>query len=326
MLGQRTLPCPDGRNLSLDDDSGLVLLNGQPLLRCRRQADQWFLELLGDPALALWAFGYWQFSQADAPEQVSIVLEHGAINAVPLGLLHLHGDGVWQLDRSMFWQRPWPWQQGNASEGFPQRFVMTGEKRHPRRPPKPQGEVYRRFDTALGCWISLRALVVDQDLSLFHRWQNHPRVNAFWSEAGTVLEHQDYLANLAADPHVYPLIGCFDDQPFGYFEVYWAKEDRIAPFYAAADYDRGLHMLVGEERHRGPHKVRSWLPALVHHLFLADSRTQRVVAEPRADNARMIGYLQQLGFWQEKTFDFPHKRAALMVQSRERFFTECKLR
>ena len=84
-------------------------------------------------------------------------------------------------------------------------------------------------------------------------------------------------------------------------------------------------MLVGEESHRGPHNVASWLSALTHYLFLDDPRTQRVVAEPRADNARMIGHMQAQGYHKAKEFDFPHKRAALMVQSREVFFERCRL-
>ena len=199
-------------------------------------------------------------------------------------------------------------------------MVITGGKRHPLRPVKPRGEVYRRFDARLGAWVSLRTLEIEQDLARFNRWQNSPRVASFWQEEGSLEQHREYLSKLEADPHTLTLIGCFDDQPFAYFEAYWAKEDRIAPFYDAGDYDRGIHMLVGEENHRGPHKVASWLSALVHYLFLDDPRTQRVVAEPRADNAKMIGYMQNQCFHCEKEFDFPHKRAALMVLGRERFF------
>jgi RimJ/RimL family protein N-acetyltransferase len=190
---------------------------------------------------------------------------------------------------------------------------------------KPRGEVYRRFDARLGAWISLRTLDIDLDLARFNRWQNSPRVASFWQEEGSLEQHREYLSKLEADPHTLTLIGCFDDQPFAYFEAYWAKEDRIAPFYDAGDYDRGIHMLVGEENHRGPHKVASWLSALTHYLFLDDPRTQRVVAEPRADNAKMIGHMQNQGFHCEKAFDFPHKRAALMVLGRERFFERCVL-
>lgn len=175
-----------------------------------------------------------------------------------------------------------------------------------------------------GQYLCERALFW-KNLARFNRWQNSLRVMNFWQEGGSLEQHHEYLSKLEADPHALTLMGCFDDEPFAYFEAYWAKEDRIAPFYDAGDYDRGIHMLVGEENHRGPHKVASWLSALVHYLFLDDPRTQRVVAEPRADNARMISYMQNQCFHCEKEFDFPHKRAALMILGRERFFDRCAL-
>lgn len=193
---------------------------------------------------------------------------------------------------------------------------MTATTSHPQRPAKPQGEVYRRFDPQLGAWISLRMLDIELDLERFNRWQNTPRVLAFWDEGGSLDDHRQYLEKLADDPHTLTLIGCFDDQPFAYFEAYWAKEDRIAPFYDAGDYDRGIHMLVGEQAHRGPHKVASWLSALTDYLLQDDPRTRRIVAEPRADNDKMIGYMQAQGYARIKEFDFPHKRAALMVLER----------
>ena len=193
---------------------------------------------------------------------------------------------------------------------------MTATTSHPQRPAKPQGEVYRRFDPQLGAWISLRTLDIELDLERFNRWQNTPRVLAFWDEGGSLDDHRQYLEKLADDPHTLTLIGCFDDQPFAYFEAYWAKEDRIAPFYDADDYDRGIHMLVGEQAHRGPHKVACWLSALTDYLLKDEPRTRRIVAEPRADNAKMIGYMQAQGYARIKEFDFPHKRAALMVLER----------
>jgi len=193
---------------------------------------------------------------------------------------------------------------------------MTAIASHPQRPAKPQGEVYRRFDPQLGAWISLRTLDIELALERFNRWQNPPRVLAFWDEGGSLDDHRQYLEKLADDPHTLTLIGCFDDQPFAYFEAYWAKEDRIAPFYDAGDYDRGIHMLVGEQAHRGPHKVASWLSALTDYLLQDDPRTRRIVAEPRADNDKMIGYMQAQGYARIKEFDFPHKRAALMVLER----------
>ncbi|WP_204369160.1 GNAT family N-acetyltransferase [Methylocucumis oryzae] len=56
--------------------------------------------------------------------------------------------------------------------------------------------------------------------------------------------------------------------------------------------------------------------------FLSDPRTRYVVAEPRADNAKMIAYMMNAGFYRAKEFDFPHKRAALMALSREAYFSQ----
>ena len=55
---------------------------------------------------------------------------------------------------------------------------------------------------------------------------------------------------------------------------------------------------------------------MTDYLLQDDPRTRRIVAEPRADNAKMIGYMQAQGYARIKEFDFPHKRAALMVLER----------
>ena len=65
----------------------------------------------------------------------------------------------------------------------PQQMIMSAGKRHPLRPVKPDGEVYRRFDARLGMWVSLRTLDIEQDLVRFNCWQNNPRVASFWQEA-----------------------------------------------------------------------------------------------------------------------------------------------
>lgn len=327
------LSLPRWRSLSADEtDCHLSLvLEGSPLVRLRlerAQALNIHLEYSCSdrPQQALWAACYWLFSRDPGCQRLCWHLEQVPEAALASGLLVADEQpGRYCCERTLFWQLPQPW-LGEALSGiYPQQMQITAGKRHPLRAPKPQGEVYRRFDPRVGAWISLRTLEIDQDLERFNRWQNNPRVLNFWQEGGSLEQHRDYLSKLQADPHTLTLIGCFDDQPFAYFEAYWAKEDRISPFYPADDYDRGIHMLVGEESHRGPHKVASWLSALVHYLFLDDPRTQRVVAEPRADNGKMIGYMHDQCFHCEKEFDFPHKRAALMILGRERFFERCKL-
>ncbi|KAB0499607.1 GNAT family N-acetyltransferase [Pseudomonas vancouverensis] len=327
------LRLPTGSRLAADEtESRLSLsLEGQPLVTLRLtrgvelqvQLEQGFEHPQGQ---ALWAACYWLFARDPACQSLLWQLDHAPTEAVLSGLLvALATPGQYRCERTLFWQLPQPWLGHSLTGSYPQQMVMSTGKRHPLRPVKPRGEVYRRFDARLGAWISLRTLDMDEDLARFNRWQNNPRVASFWQEQGSLEQHREYLGKLDADPHTLTLIGSFDDQPFAYFEAYWAKEDRIAPFYDADDYDRGIHMLVGEENHRGPHKVASWLSALVHYLFLDDPRTQRVVAEPRADNGKMIGYMHNQCFHCEKEFDFPHKRAALMLVGRERFFERCGL-
>lgn len=321
----RPLPLPDGRILHAEqrERDTWLSLDGQPLLHLRTLAEGVLQPLevaAGDSASALWSACYWWFAQApEVPYLLWQGLDADSVRRCQDWLRPGSEPGTWRVERSVFWQVAQPWLQ-QAHGPYPEQLVMTDGKRHPLRRGKPVGELYRRYDAGLGAWVSLRSLDIDTDLERFSRWQNTPRVLQFWQEGGSLEQHRQYLQGIAADPHVYSLIGCFDDQPFAYFELYWAREDRIAPFYGVDDYDRGIHMLVGEQAHRGPHKVASWLAALTHYAFLDDPRTRKVVAEPRADNAKMIAYMQALGYYREKDFDFPHKRAALMAIARERFF------
>ena len=151
---------------------------------------------------------------------------------------------------------------------------------------------------------------------------NDPRVAHFWNEEGDLDKHRAYLSGLAADPHMLTLLGCLDGVPFCYFEIYRAKENRLAPYYDADDYDRGWHVIVGEDGYRGRDYVATSLPCLMHYMLLDDPRTQRIVGEPRADHAQQIRNLERSGFASVKAFDFPHKRAMLVMLLRERFFGE----
>lgn len=235
------------------------------------------------------------------------------------------GDRQITFHRDMFWQQPTLWLRAAPPVPYPLLHTLSNGRRHPQRPPRPAGIVYERFIPALDGCLCLRTLDPEHDLPLIHDWMNKPRVARFWEEAGTLEQHRAFVEKVMSSPHTHPLIGSFNGKPFGYFEAYWAKEDRIAPFYDADDYDRGVHMLVGDDGFRGPHRVAAWLASLVHYLFLNDVRTRVIVCEPRWDNATMIGYLRQTGFAQIKHFDFPHKRAALLMLARETFFGETAL-
>ncbi|MDJ1156673.1 GNAT family N-acetyltransferase [Chelatococcus sp. SYSU_G07232] len=231
------------------------------------------------------------------------------------------GGGL-EVRASLLWQLPQLWLRPPLAAPFPPHHVLTAGRRHPLRAPKPEGEVYARHIPWLGQTLTFRAATLDADLARLNRWMNDPRVAAVWNEEGDIGKHRAYLAGLITDPHMLPLVGCFDGVPFGYFEVYWAKENRLGPFYDAEDYDRGWHVLIGEEAYRGRQWIAAWLPSLMHYLFLDDCRTQRIVGEPRADHHQQIRNLDKAGFAKVKQFDFPHKRALLVMLLRERFFSD----
>lgn len=238
------------------------------------------------------------------------------------GLLVPDAHGASTVKASMFWQLAASWLPRGAAPSYPLDYLMTGERRHPRRPPKPAGVVYRRTIPWLSATLSFRVATEELDAVRLNRWMNDPVVAEFWQEEGDLDKHRAYLRKQAEAPHTLALIACLDNVPFGYFETYWAREDRIAPFCDAADFDRGWHVLIGEAAYRGPAFVPAWLPSISHYLLLDDARTQRLVIEPRADNAKMIRNLGRSGYALEKEFDFPHKRAMLSTLSRERFFGE----
>lgn len=243
----------------------------------------------------------------------------------------------------------------------PTQYTFTNEVRHPIRPKPPrQGEVfYTRYIPSLGQTLSFRVPHLptsytpllygiqgrhrksssvtslpdtsltdiergqENDLETLHRWMNNPRVNSAWGLGGSTSTQERFLQRQMMDRHLFPCYGCYDDIPFGYFEIYWLKEDKLGRSLPGSvdNWDRGIRALVGEEHCTGSHRMQVWLSALVHYCWLSDSRTQNIVSEPRVDNAKFIDYLQQAGFYKEGEITLPQKQCALMKIKRENW--EC---
>ncbi|KAH7040564.1 acyl-CoA N-acyltransferase [Microdochium trichocladiopsis] len=219
----------------------------------------------------------------------------------------------------------------------PLRYTVTGGVRHPIRPKPPQmGEVfYARYIPSTGKYLSIRVAsssprpvnyfgpVADaerehahlmnlSDTSLMQMWLSNPRVSKFWGEF-----HAEFLTNALKSQHSFPAIAMWDGVPFAYFEIYWVKEDILgqALGHEVGDFDRGFHVLVGEEWARG--KVSLWMSSLVHWAWQNDYRTSNVWLEPRVDNHKFLQRLLENGFAKIRTVAFPHKQASACRLSRE---------
>jgi N5-hydroxyornithine acetyltransferase len=135
------------------------------------------------------------------------------------------------------------------------------------------------------------------DLQLLHKWMNVPRVSHAWGCSGPPKTQEDFLRTNLTSNHSFPAIGLWDGKPFGYFELYWVKEDVLGRYLGdgAGGFDRGVHVLVGEQEFRGKHRVKCWITGLAHWAFVQDYRTNGVVLEPRVDNERYVFHSFHLG-------------------------------
>ncbi|WP_274425624.1 GNAT family N-acetyltransferase [Chelativorans sp. YIM 93263] len=231
------------------------------------------------------------------------------------------------VERAIFRQLPLLWREQKSHVAYPclRSAIGPEDRLPPLRPQKPSGVMYRRWVPGIGLNVSLRPIDRRTDLGLFHRWMNQGRVAHFWELAKSEAELDAYLAELETDPHIFGVIASFDSEPVGYFEFYWAKEDRLGPYYEPEDFDRGWHGLVGNSRHLGRPKTRTLFCSVTHYLFLDEPRTHRIVGEPRASHQKMLSYTAEMAYDKVKEFDFPHKRAALVCCERDRFFREVAL-
>jgi acetyl CoA:N6-hydroxylysine acetyl transferase len=228
------------------------------------------------------------------------------------------------ISRQGFYQQEKPWHLHVSSSSFPLMEVQSVKQcgYHPLRPSMPTGMVYQRYDHDAKAEISFRVFDLEKDMDRLTVWMNDPRVADFWEQAWSKEKLSEFVQERLSDEHIIPLIGEFNGKPFGYVEAYWVSEDRLSPYYSVQSYDRGIHLLVGEQEFRGPRYFNCWMRAISHYLFIDDVRTQRLVLEPRADNERLFNRIKEVGYNKCFEFNFPHKRSALLMLERQHFFME----
>ena len=213
----------------------------------------------------------------------------------------------------------WSQDKSNASLEVPLLVSPQGIE-YPERPAQPEGIWYQQYAYDLDRVVSFKCADIKLDLATFSYWHNRPEVSRMWELAGTKSEHQQYLEKQTADPHSMAVIGYIDGVAFGYLEVYWTPEDRLGIYYDCQHYDRGVHMLVGNQLFLGGRYFVNWASCLQHAIYTDEQRTGHVLGEPRADNKHVATIAAKVGLEKLKEFDFPHKRAALLCSERNDFF------
>lgn len=226
--------------------------------------------------------------------------------------------------RHNFYQSSLLWLR-DKTEVTPNKYITTGNITHPLRPEHYLGTHYKRYIPSIRKTLSFRTITMD-DLDTFHEWHNQERVSFFWELNQSKDELKTYIEEGLKKKHQIPMIVEFDGEPVGYYEFYWVKEDRLGPYYESRDFDRGFHFLIGNTSFLGKTNTDAVLQSGLHFIYLDDPRTQYVMAEPRHDNNKVLKYAEnQIGWDALKIFDFPHKRAVLLQNSRDRFFKGVRL-
>lgn len=226
-----------------------------------------------------------------------------------------------KFERSEFFQLPALWYYKKNADLLPEKWTQTNGVDHPVRTSPHNSYVYRRYIPHLNKEISLRLINLEEDIDVFHEWHNQSRVSFFWELNKSKEELKEYISKGLKDPHQIPLMVEVGGIPVGYYEMYWVREDRLGPYYESDAFDRGFHFLIGNKRFLGHSTTDSIIKSALHYLFLDDPRTRRIMAEPRHDNQKVLKYAEaSIGWKNLKIFDFPHKRAYLLQNSREVFF------
>lgn len=230
------------------------------------------------------------------------------------------------FSRYEFFQLPALWHKNRDYIPAIEKWIVTNERVHPLRPDVQSGVLYKRYVPSLGKTLSFRVIDPAIDLDIFHEWHNLARVAKFWELPHPKEELLIYIEKSLSDPHTLPMIEECDGVPVGYFEMYWTREDRLAPYYTSEAFDRGFHFLIGNNEFLGFKNTDATLKSLSHFLFLDELRTRKIMAEPRSDNHKVLKYIETFTAWKKLyEFNFPHKRAALLECTREAFFMEKNL-
>lgn len=256
------------------------------------------------------------------PEELKALLHANFKPAIKVVEFELKNKII-SIKRNDYFQNPLYWSENSLNSLLTTSWIKTETITHPKRINEPAGKmVYERFSHEIEKKIAFKVIDPTTDLDIFSEWHNQARINEFWELKGEKEDHLKYIESNLKDEHTTPCLLLIDGKPTGYFEFYWTKEDRLGPIYDSQNYDRGFHFLIGDRRFLGLRNTDAVLKSVVHYMFVDDPRTQRVMAEPRSDNNKVLKYTEYFPAWKKiKEFEFPHKKAVLVECTRDRLFS-----
>ncbi|MCQ4362116.1 acetyltransferase [Mycobacterium gordonae] len=165
--------------------------------------------------------------------------------------------------------------------------------------------------------FTLRLLDPDGDLDVLHSWMNDPEVARYWKKAWPREQIAAYLREQQLSSHSTPYVGELNGVPMSYWELYRADLDPLAQYYDAREHDAGVHLLLGPTDCRGRRLGADLLRVVSAWQLDADPLATRVIGEPDASNVRLIRVATLAGFRHVADIDLPHKRAALIIRTRD---------
>ncbi|GII80464.1 acetyltransferase [Sphaerisporangium rufum] len=165
--------------------------------------------------------------------------------------------------------------------------------------------------------VRIDPLRVPEDIEVVHRWVNQERAR-FWGMLGLDQEQvAEIYTHLDALPTHHAYLVRRDGRPVALFQTYRPDADPVGECYDVQPGDMGVHLMIGPPED-GPE------PGFTGHLLgaflrfvLADPATRRIVAEPDAQNAKVIDRLLRTGFTLGPEIHLAEKRARLAFLDRD---------
>lgn len=161
--------------------------------------------------------------------------------------------------------------------------------------------------------IHLRS-IQEKDFYLLKKWQNLSHVAEVWGNPSYDEPYEQFVFR-TNDGSVEQFIIEVDGIPIGYFQFYWASQVGGGWWESFDDSTVGIDFYIGEPLWLGKGIGQKVLEEAKETLF-ANSKINRIIADPSPTNARIIHLLKKAGFESKGEIETPDGKAILLELKR----------